>query len=350
MRIGFKARRERRIDAEAASWTVKKAKGLTPAEQDEYFQWLSKDSRHGERLARYEREWREFDLLAEWRPEHSDEPNPDLLARLRPLPGWTKWGGGMLAAAAAFAALLYVGPFGSLLAPEAEPKPTRVVSSDYVYQELSDGSEIDMKEGAAIKIAYSKEQRLVEVLSGETHFTVAKDPSRPFVVKADQTEVRAIGTAFNVRLDSDSVEVLVTEGRVRFQGKPAARGQEGDDLIMPVFSQDLPSGHLSIVSLQEEAPSMPVVKRLEKEEVRRVMAWKHELLDFDGVPLEEAIVEFNRRNSAELVIKSQELRSLPVIASIRSNNVEGFVRLLELTAGIKADRSRDEVIALTKRN
>jgi len=95
---------------------------------------------------------------------------------------------------------------------------------------------------------------------------------------------------------------------------------------------------------------MPVVKRLEKEEVRRVMAWKHELLDFDGVPLEEAIVEFNRRNSAELVIKSQELRSLPVIASIRSNNVEGFVRLLELTAGIKADRSRDEVIALTKRN
>jgi transmembrane sensor len=51
--------------------------------------------------------------------------------------------------------------------------------------------------------------------SGEAHFFVEKDPQRPFVVNAAGIDVRAVGTAFNVRIDPAAVEVLVTEGRVR---------------------------------------------------------------------------------------------------------------------------------------
>jgi transmembrane sensor len=49
---------------------------------------------------------------------------------------------------------------------------------------------------------------------GEAHFQVAKNPARPFVVVARGVEIRAVGTAFSVGLESTRVEVLVTEGQV----------------------------------------------------------------------------------------------------------------------------------------
>ena len=65
--------------------------------------------------------------------------------------------------------------------------------------------------------------------SGEAYFTVAKNPGRPFVVAAGGVGVRAVGTAFNVRLDSDAVEVLVTEGRV--QVSRSGFDDEGSSLV-----------------------------------------------------------------------------------------------------------------------
>ena len=66
---------------QAADWLIRHDRGLTAAEQDEFHAWLAADPGHGETFARERATWRELDLLAEWRPEHGTEPNPDLLAR-----------------------------------------------------------------------------------------------------------------------------------------------------------------------------------------------------------------------------------------------------------------------------
>ena len=44
---------------------------------------------------------------------------------------------------------------------------------------------------------------------------MSKDPERPFLVSAGEVTVRAVGTAFDVRLAPTAVEVLVTEGVIR---------------------------------------------------------------------------------------------------------------------------------------
>src|SRR5690606_38140512 len=49
---------------------------------------------------------------------------------------------------------------------------------------------------------------------GEATFVVRKDPERPFLVRAGGYEVRAIGTAFNVRNRDRSLDVAVKEGVV----------------------------------------------------------------------------------------------------------------------------------------
>jgi hypothetical protein len=44
------------------------------------------------------------------------------------------------------------------------------------------------------------------------------------------------------------------------------------------------------------------------------------------------------------VIADAGLESLPIVMSFRSDNAEGFVRLLELTAGVKAERAGDTLV------
>ena len=69
------------IEAAATTWLARRDRGLTPAEQDGFLQWLAEDPRHRECFAQHQQTWGELDALAQWRPAHSAVPNPDLLAR-----------------------------------------------------------------------------------------------------------------------------------------------------------------------------------------------------------------------------------------------------------------------------
>src|SRR5262245_21252078 len=87
---------------------------------------------------------------------------------------------------------------------------------------LHDGSTIELNSDSRVRVHFSNERRALELLRGQALFHVAKDPSRPFVVQADDTAVRAVGTVFDVhRLDSGAV-VTVVEGVVLVEHKEPA--------------------------------------------------------------------------------------------------------------------------------
>jgi ferric-dicitrate binding protein FerR (iron transport regulator) len=64
--------------------------------------------------------------------------------------------------------------------------------------------------------AFTGKERNVTV-KGEAYFEVAKDPSHPFKVKVNSTEVEALGTAFNINthLQGKNVKTILTEGRIK---------------------------------------------------------------------------------------------------------------------------------------
>lgn len=364
------SKKQRSVDDAAAEWVVRRDRGLSAREQDGFFQWLAEDPSHGERYAYFDQSWKDASLLAEWCPEHSDEPNPDLLqhsSRTR----WMRWGSGLMALSAcvALVALAAFGPLGSANRA-AETQSSHYVANDYLYQVLIDGSELDMNEGSEVEVVYSAERRLVRLISGEVHFKVAKNPERPFVVLAGDTEVKAIGTAFNVRSEGDALEVLVTEGIVRW-GVPRLNGlglsQEsrrdrgdsvpaldegmleiGDSDPQYAFHQDLVSGQKSRMELSNAVRTPPVVETVDPTEMKTLLRWKHELLEFDATPLASAIEQFNFRNDIKLVIEDESLGDIPIVASFRSDNVGGFVRLLELATKVQADYSREGEILLRR--
>lgn len=321
---------EQRARREAAAWLTKHDRGLTAAEQDEFFQWLAADPRHGQWFARHRAGWNRLDAIADWRPEHGTEPNPDMLAKPAARPRWRR-----PAIVTALAAALVLAAGALWLRPTATPPGLTVAHGEtggYERRVLDDGSVAELNRGAEIEVNYTAGERRVVLRRGEAHFTVEKNPARPFVVHARGVAVRAVGTAFNVRVDSASVEVLVTEGKVQVAPPPAlAAASPAAAPTSPLVA----AGERATVPLAALAP--PQVVRTTAAELARLRAWQPQLLDFASTPLAEVLAELNRRNRVQLVLADPALGRLAIAASIRSDNVDGFVQLLATTARLRAD-------------
>ncbi len=339
---------ENRIDREAAEWVVKQDRELSAAEQDDFFQWLADDPRHGERYARHGQSMQEANLLAEWRPEHSVKVNPDLLAYRGDKRRWIKWGGGAMAIAASAVILLSLSfNLGGPALDDEELQQAHFVAADYQYQLLVDGSQLDLNKGSEVEVSYTGGKRLVRLLAGEAYFKVAKNPNRPFVVEVNGTEVSALGTAFNIRYQDEAVEVVVTEGRIRWE-RPVEEEELASGEAAPLPYREMVSGQKSVITSEDEISDHLVIEEIRVEEIEAVLGWRHKLLQFDSTPLEEAVFEFNRRNRVQLVVEDSALRDEPIVGSVRSDNLDRFVLLLEAAIGLDVDRSDPAKIVLRK--
>lgn len=326
---------ESRIDLAAAEWLVRRDRGFTAQEQDDFFHWLAENPRNGEWLALHDQTWRDFNLLARWRPEGSSVPNPDLLARPGNKSRWL-WPA-TLAAAAGLALSFILWHSGG---QSGHDRPAPPGDSLAVSQRvLEDGTVVEMNRGAQIEVAFTPDERRVHLVRGEAHFSVTKNPLRPFFVRANGVDVRAVGTAFDVRLETGSVSVLVTEGHVQVSSP--------NQMTVPVLT----AGQRTVVLLATDAPP-PQVFDVSPAEMTERLAWQPQLLDFSSTSLALVVAEINQRatgsTQVKLIIADPELGRLPIVASIRSDNIEGFIRSLELTAGVRADRRGENVILLYK--
>ena len=77
---------------------------------------------------------------------------------------------------------------------------------------LDDGSTVDLNARSRIRVAFHEHQREIELLEGQALFKVVQQPARPFVVHAGNTDVRAVGTRFDVYRKNMGTVVTVVEG------------------------------------------------------------------------------------------------------------------------------------------
>ena len=332
----------RAIEREAAAWVVREERGLTAAEQDGLSHWLAADPSHGEILRERRWAWREFDRIAGLPTTLTPAPDPDLLAPRSARskghsPRWRVFA--RVSAAAAAAAILLWVAVAPRTVPSGQLAPARLstaLAAPCEQRTLEDGSLVQLNRGAQLSIDFTAGVRRVRLVRGEAHFAVAKNPERPFVVQAGGVTVRAVGTAFNVQLTSAAVEVVVAEGRV-------AVDREAEAHSNPMASV-LDARQRVVVPLRETGLGPPAVTMSETELATRLV-WQPRMLDFTDVPLASVVEELNRRNPVQLIPESAALRELRVNASIRSDNVEGFVRLLESSFDLRAEwRSETEIV------
>jgi transmembrane sensor len=175
---------------------------------------------------------------------------------------------------------------------------------------LNDGSSVILNTSSVVQVRFEERERRVVLREGEATFQVAHDVDRPFVVQARDVSVKAIGTAFSVRLRPNGVAVTVTEGVVEVV-RPSGTENE----------RQLLERNTAVVA----AGSRPMSRsRLTPAETSRRLAWQEGLLEFDGERLAQAALEVNRYSPVPVIIDSPRLAEHSFVGVFRTGDSKAF--------------------------
>jgi transmembrane sensor len=324
------------IEQQATEWLIRVDRDGAPDVSRALAAWLSANPRHRAAFLRISTAWRRADALRRL-ADPDEEPDIDLLAPERPpasesitepsraeSPAPLKplrsepqqrprtW---QVAIAAALAVVFSITITAWITHDAAATQTYATAVGEFHRIPLSDGSSISLNTNSKVRVAYAASQRRIELLQGEAQFDVARDAKRPFVVNAGNTVVRAVGTAFVVRLrNEESVDVLVSEGRVA---------------INPPSQTLVSAGQMALIR------DHLIVTR-DIDDISRRTAWTQGMLIFSGETLAEAVAEFNRYNRRQLVIDDPAIARRTIGGQFKASNPEGFASALEKIVGVDA--------------
>ena len=197
---------------------------------------------------------------------------------------------------------------------------------------LIDGSAVTLSSDSRMLASFSRSKRRIDLQQGEAFFQVAKDPGRPFVVRAGNRRVVAVGTRFAVRSEGADLRVIVTEGLVRLEADNGPDGRRQPSTL-------LPAGSVALASADGITVHSGSVQQAEE-----YLSWRSGFVTFHDTSLTLAAAEFNRYNARKIVIGDAATGALRVGGNFRWSNVDTFVRLLEQGFPIEARRRGDTIV------
>lgn len=328
------------IEAMAATWLAQREEGFTPEQEIEFLRWRLADPQHSAALQRLEETCTILEQLPLLKGDTRLE-SPGAMGAARSITARRPFSFRRLViATTALAAVLAITVVvWSGLPHDSHGQTYATTSEGYQRVLLPDSSVAQLNGGTQLTVDFTAANRRVTLAAGEANFHVAKDSSRPFVVTARGVSVRAVGTAFNVRLNEASIDVLVTEGVVRIE-------REGGTPLAPLV---LASCERAVVGAGPTTESEVIsVERLDGTRIQATLAWLEPSMVFVEATLADVISRFNAHNRVQLELGDRDLGTRVVGGTFRQNDVETFVRLLEGGGDIVADRHADGRIVLRR--
>lgn len=325
------------VEAVAAAWIAQRDEGFTEAQAAEFIRWKNSHPSHAAALAMVEKTWGIFEKMPQVRTDPKLFRDLGMLRRPgHPRRNLLRWCVQAGIAAAACIVLTFV---AWRVRPDSAVVVQTYTTAEHGYDRvtLPDGSVVELNRATVMKLRFSAKERQVALTEGEAHFTVAKNVKRPFVVTIGKIAVRAVGTAFNVRVARESVEVIVTEGKVQIgeaEKLPSVAVLSANPDESPVYK----AGQYVVVPVAIDLPVVPVVVAPDPGAIRARLSWQGARLVFRETPLSEVVEQFNRHNQIQLSIGDPHLAGRPVGGSFRPEQVESFVQLLEDTREIAVER------------
>jgi len=370
------------VQAQASAWLAK-LDNDKPSSQDlqAFKRWVNEDEAHIAAFKKVAAAWDELNILtrlpslleqkALQRKEQSHNENSAQPAT--PKFGIPTFSFRHIAVAATIVMGLMLGLQQFFNSPQQAMVWTAVGEQKTIT--LPDNSVVQLNTNSRIQFDYEGGVRAVYLHQGEAHFTVAKNPDRPFEVYAGIGLVRAIGTAFSVTLNdrSDEVNVLVTEGVVEIAPEitppiareivrgiapeaitPAIGPQTAMVDAMPSGAQvltDKPANKYQRVSAGSAAvfdsAEVRTIEKIEKAEMLQLLAWQQGLLIFSGEPLEEVVAEISRYTDTKIIIKSEGARALRIGGQFKVADTRAIFSALEKGFGLKADYATNNLVYLS---
>ena len=304
----------------ASDWFTRQQDSQPWTAQDKinFEHWLQQDPRHRLAYEEISNTWRVFEQIERPAPPAADSPTTGAKpAQTRPhKTGWRdrlglRWQA-VLGGALTFCATLGIGTWYWY---QHSPQYTTHVTTVQAQQRditLPDGSVVSLNQNSSLEVQYSPHERSLELLQGEAFFKVAPQGDHRFVVKSANTQIRVIGTAFNVRLAPSRIYVSVREGMVSVN----STGNKEN------HSTTLKAGDALRISadtgLQNPSPSTP----------DRAGAWQSGQLIFKRTPLHEVIDELQGYMNQPVELVGAHVRAYPVSGFANTQRPSDFLDAL----------------------
>jgi len=266
---------------------------------------------------------REWNTEGEWRRLRAriaadDEAGTHDVRRQRPVATpWKRW---LTAAAVVVAAGGGVWTARHAAAPSALTVSTG--RGERRSLQLDDGTRVTIGPSSRVRVMLSKRARRVE-LSGLAQFSVTHDASRPFVVRAGESETTDLGTVFTIRAfpEDSSITVGVTEGQVSLRVH--------DDSLALLAGQSGSAGASGVARVELPAS--------------RLAEWATGRLSFHDAPIVEVARELSRWFDADVRVDGR-LASKRVSGSYANPSLSGTLAAMARATGARVDRDGDSFI------
>ena len=339
------------VAAEAASWVVQLDEGnLSADDKLALAEWINRSPRHAQEIRKFSNLWTQVDLRIDEALAGYSKPKTNILHGLKAIINVKPKSFATLAFTVLLAFTISISHFSLNPSLETEVSATQTIVlnvgiGDNLKETLSDGSIIHLNTDTVVKVDYSAKFRTINLIRGEAFFDVVKDERRPFRVYAKENVVIAVGTQFIVRLDSEKLQVIVQEGRVRLDDvevqepsilEKAARALNSEQ---PVY---LDVGQVAAVdsNIRKVVELTPAI-------LEQKQAWRNGDLVFSGDTLAHVVSELGRYNEVEITM-SPQLRDLRIGGRFKATDVDRILEAIELSEGIKSTKLSDGAIYLSR--
>jgi transmembrane sensor len=175
---------------------------------------------------------------------------------------------------------------------------------------LSDGSKVWLNAASSIRFptAFTGSDRKVEV-TGELYFEIAKNPSKPFKVISNGTEIEVLGTHFNVDGYDAVTKTTLLEGSVKVK--------TGNNIGFLKPGQ------------QAQSSGNGDIKTSNSVDLEQVMAWKNGRFTFEDASLEVIMNQVSRWYDVDVVYEDKMPKRSFTADISRKTNLSVLLKVLE---------------------
>jgi len=193
---------------------------------------------------------------------------------------------------------------------------------------LSDGSIVYLNADSKLYYPANFEgnTRTVE-FEGDAFFDIAKNPDKPFIIKAKNAEIKVLGTSFNVNtnIGGNEVEVLVETGKVQLSSNNET------DYIEPGFMGKTDKGKIT---------------KKQNSDVN-YMAWKTKSFNFEnGIKLQTAIEVLNRSYHANIQFSDKSIADTELYTSFNNKPLDTILNILCETYYLKFIKKENSILLM----
>jgi len=319
------------IETEAADWFARMHGPDASGARDAFAAWYA-DAPHAAAYDQLVRTWDQTKFLANTpigRARNLETARPYGVGRAAIMAGTS-----LLVAAAL--AIMIVGPFGHRAKTADGPvAATEAMTGSAGRRTLAlpDGSHVLLDRSSRLRLVFSGAERRLRLIAGRARFDVAHDPGRPFVVEAGGGSVTAHGTMFDVSLAPNGMAVVLLRGAVDVRDDRAGSTPSHVRTLVPGQKVLLFDGMLGAPVTATPADAQ----------------WLPAMLDFDAIPLGEAVAAFNRSGGRAVHLAPGAGDGLRVTGSFRRDDPDAFAATLAATFDLDVRRDGDASLTLMPR-